>query len=90
MSWLAIIGLILNVVGSFVFILDSNRLSGLLAKMVGHMAEGHGKFDSKSFSKEEIQELEHKISASKKLTYLGYTLFIGGFALQLLAVMCSK
>jgi len=87
MNWLAITGLVLNVIGSIVFIIDSNRLSGVVAKMVGHMADGYGMWDTKKFQENEIKELEQKISSSKKLTSLGYVLFISGFALQLIAAL---
>ncbi|MFT4754800.1 MAG: hypothetical protein ACI85Q_002362 [Salibacteraceae bacterium] len=90
MNWLAIIGLILNVIGSFLFIIDSNRLSGMLAKMVHHMADGYGTWDSNTFEKHEIEELQRKISTSKRLTSYGYLLFIGGFILQLIASVYSN
>ncbi|MEO1096480.1 MAG: hypothetical protein AAFX57_01840 [Bacteroidota bacterium] len=83
MSYLSITGLVLNVIGSIFFIIDTNQLSNMLASMVKHMAKGHGKFDSRSFSKEEIGSLEKLIKKSKLLTVLGYSFFLLGFTLQL-------
>ena len=78
------IGLILDVIGAVIFIVDSNRLSGLLAGMVKHIAEDHGRFDSKKFTTEEINDLQSKISSSRSFTRWGYAFFITGFLLQLL------
>ena len=88
MSWLPITGLALDVIGSLLFISDTNRLSGLLASMVKHIAEDHGKYDSKSFSKEEIENLQTNINKSKTLTMCGYVFFSLGFLLQLLSFWC--
>jgi len=82
---ISIIGLILNVVGSILFIADTNRLSSLLAGMVKHIAEDHGKYDSRHFKKEEINNLQNKINSSKSLSWWGYSFFLIGFLLQLVS-----
>ena len=53
------------------------------------MAQGHGKFDSKSFSKKELLKFKERIASSKKFNFWGYALFIGGGALQLFAACHS-
>ena len=89
MKWLAIIGLVFNVAGAVFFIIDTNRLSALLSSMVKHMADGYGFWDQKPFEKEQLSKLTNGISSSKKLTRWGYTLFFGGFLLQLIAAVFS-
>lgn len=86
MKWIATIGLILNVIGSVIFIIDSNRLSGVLSSMMTHMARGFGLWDQEPINEEQQNELNNKIIASKKLAYWGYALFLTGFILQLIAL----
>ena len=81
---LSSIGLILDVIGAVIFIVDSSRLSGLLASMVKHIAEDHGRFDSKRFTNNEMNDLQNKINSSRSFTHWGYAFFITGFLLQLL------
>lgn len=85
MTWLSVTGLVLNVIGSVLFIIDTNRLSGLLASIVKQMVQDHGKMDSKVFSKAEILQLQTRIVSSKKLTTMGYIFFISGFLMQLVS-----
>jgi hypothetical protein len=78
-------GLILDVIGAIIFIFDSNRLSGLLAGMVKHIAEDHGKWDSTQFKKEDLNDLQNKINSSRSFTRWGYAFFLIGFLLQLIS-----
>jgi len=87
---LTISGLVMNVIGSLLFIIDSNRLQNTLSSMVEQIAEGHGRFDGKSFTTDQLKHLANNIRKSKSFTIVGYTLFIAGFALQLIAAICSS
>ncbi len=87
MKWLPIIGLFFNVIGSVLFIVDTNRLSSQLASMVKRIAEDHGKYDSRRFTEPEIGQLQTRIVTSKRLTFLGYIFFLSGFGLQLISYL---
>jgi len=82
---LSIFGLIMNVIGSLIFIWDSNRLSGKLSFIVRRMAERYGYVNMQPFERSELDDLDKGILSSKKLAYLGYGLFVGGFLLQLIS-----
>lgn len=59
-------------------------LSRWLTFMVGRMAKDHGSFDSKQFSKEEMKGIDKRVRNSRTLTLWGFSLFLGGFAMQLI------
>ena len=75
------IGLVLNVFGSAMFLIDNYRLSGLMSSMVHQMSEDHGRFDSKKFPKEEMKTLSTRIKASGRWNIFGGILFLSGFFL---------
>lgn len=83
MNYFGIIGLVLNVAGALFFIYDTNQLSRIVAGMVNHIAEGYGMFDARKFTKDELSALSVSVKQSKRLTLIGYILFLSGFALQI-------
>ena len=83
LNWVAIIGLILNVIGSFILMFDSNRLSRIVSNIVRVMAQDHGKMDSHRFTDNEKHELYVAIGESKNRQRFGTSLLIAGFVLQL-------
>lgn len=84
-SQIAFIGLTLNIIGSILFIIDSNKLFGWLTYMTAHMAKGHGKFDREEFSREEMQKFAKRVRNSRTLTLWGFSLFFFGFLIQIIS-----
>jgi hypothetical protein len=86
MKNLNLIGLVLNVTASVLFLIDSSRLSGLLASLVHKIAPGIGRFDSSRNrpTEQEIKSLEQRITQSKWIQIIGAVLLALGFILQLI------
>ena len=57
--------------------------------LVQKMAETHGKYDSRKFTQEDLNNLTKAVTASKTLNLLGILFLLIGFSLQLVAFFAA-
>ena len=82
MEYLNLIGLTLNVIGSLLFIDDTNKVSSTLNNVIIKISEHSGNY-SGIIVQENATKLKLEVSSSKKRTRCGYFLFMVGFLLQI-------
>lgn len=83
---LNLLGLVISIVASLVFIIDSSRLFKALKAILLHLSDKVGIHDG-PVDKIEINKLEIATNDSKKRNRLGFILFLCGFILQLAAAV---
>lgn len=82
MNNIELIGVFLNVSGAILLAIDAARIISIMSKIVKHLANNHGTFDTLKVKQEKLEILATRITVSKFLTPIGILLTIIGACLQ--------
>jgi len=87
MNGLAIIGLSVNIIGAVLLTISSRMVSKSIANIIQHISEDYGTFDSEKLPDNQVNDLNNSIQRNKKISIVGWTLFILGFCIRIVSLV---